>query len=193
MATSNPSGTFHEPLPLVQKAGTWFIMTAVAFIALGTIAIIAPFFAGLAVTAFVGWLLIAGGFMHAVNAFRTEGIWRSIWQVVVAVFYVIAGFYFLTHPLIALGTLTLFLAGVLFVESAMDAAAWFATRKEAGAGWLLVNAAVTLLLSVLIWRQWPAISVWAIGTLVGVNLLVNGFSRLMLGTAVRSVFRERHA
>lgn len=193
MATSNPSNTFHEPLPLVQKAGTWFILTAVAFIALGTIAIIAPFFAGLAVTAFVGWLLIAGGFMHAVNAFRTEGIWRSIWQVIVAVFYVIAGFYFLTHPLIALGTLTLFLAGVLFVESAMDAAAWFATRKETGAGWLLVNAAVTLLLSVLIWRQWPAISVWAIGALVGVNLLVNGFSRLMLGTAVRSVFRKRHA
>ncbi len=173
--------------------GTWFILTAVAFIVLGTIAIVEPFVGGLAVTAFVGWVLIAGGFTHAVNAFRTEGLWRSLWQVVVAVVYVVGGFYFLTHPLIALGTLTLFLAAVLFVESVMDVAAWVATRDEEGAGWFLVNAAITFLLSVLIWRQWPSISVWAIGTMVGINLLVNGFSRLMLGTAVRSVFRERHA
>jgi uncharacterized membrane protein HdeD (DUF308 family) len=56
-----------------------------------------------------------------------------------------------------------------------------------------VNAVVTFLLAVMIWQQWPSISVWAIGTLVGVNLLVNGFSRLMLGTATRSALRYREA
>jgi uncharacterized membrane protein HdeD (DUF308 family) len=56
-----------------------------------------------------------------------------------------------------------------------------------------MNAAVTFLLAFLIWRQWPSISVWAIGTLVGVNLLVNGFTRLMFGTAARSFLRQRTA
>jgi uncharacterized membrane protein HdeD (DUF308 family) len=58
---------------------------------------------------------------------------------------------------------------------------------------MLVNAVVTFLLATMIWLQWPSISVWAIGTLVGINLLVNGFSRLMYGTAARSFARQRAA
>ena len=53
--------------------------------------------------------------------------------------------------------------------------------------WLLVNALITLLLGGLIWVQWPSSSVWAIGTLVGVNLLMKEMSRLMLGLASRRV------
>jgi uncharacterized membrane protein HdeD (DUF308 family) len=177
----------------VEKAGTWFIATAVAFIVLGTLAIMAPAVAGIAVTTLVGTLLIIGGVMHGIGAFRGGGVGRTIWQIIVTAFYVIAGIYFLTHPLIALTSLTLFLAVVLFVEGCMNVVAYFATRHEGGSGWLLVNALVSFLLAVMIWQQWPSISVWAIGTLVGVNLLVNGFSRLMLGTATRRALRERAA
>ena len=189
MATSNRLETFGEPMPLVRTAGKWFIVTAVAFIVLGTMAILAPFVTGLAITALVGWLLVVGGIMHLANAFRSEGIGRVLWQVIVGLFYIAAGIYFLAHPLIALGTLTLFLAGVLLVEAAMSIAAWYSTRHEKGSGWLLVNAAVTALLAAVIWVQWPSISIWAIGTLVGINLLTNGFSRLMLGAAARDAGR----
>jgi uncharacterized membrane protein HdeD (DUF308 family) len=75
----------------------------------------------------------------------------------------------------------------------MTVARYFATRHVQGSGWLLVNAVVSFLLAVMIWRQWPSISVWAIGTLVGLNLLVDGFSRLMFGTAARSIARPRAA
>ena len=65
---------------------------------------------------------------------------------------------------------------------------YFAARGEDGAsGWQLVNAGVTLFLGALIWLNWPSSSVWAIGTLVGVNLLMTGFSRLMLGSAARKL------
>jgi uncharacterized membrane protein HdeD (DUF308 family) len=50
-----------------------------------------------------------------------------------------------------------------------------------------VNALITLLLGGLIWIHWPSSSVWAIGTLLGVNLLMTGISRLMLGMAVRKL------
>jgi uncharacterized membrane protein HdeD (DUF308 family) len=50
-----------------------------------------------------------------------------------------------------------------------------------------VNGLVTLLLGGLIWVHWPSSSVWAIGTLVGVSLLMTGISLLMLGMAVRKL------
>jgi uncharacterized membrane protein HdeD (DUF308 family) len=193
MTTPHRSESFHEPTPLMEKAGGWFIATAVAFIVLGTLAIMAPAVAGFAVTTLVGTLLIIGGVMHGIGAFRGGGVGRTIWQIIVTALYVIAGIYFLTHPLIALTSLTMFLAVVLFVEGCMNVVAYFSTRHVGGSGWLLVNAVVSFLLAVMIWQQWPSISVWAIGTLVGVNLLVNGFSRLMLGTATRSALRYREA
>ena len=52
---------------------------------------------------------------------------------------------------------------------------------------MLVNGLITLLLGGLIWFHWPSSSVWAIGTLLGVNLLMTGISRLMLGLAARKL------
>jgi len=92
-------------------------LLGVLFIVLGLIAIAEPLVAGLAMAVLAGWLLLFGGIAHAVAAFRGEGVGHVIWQVVLAAVYAIGGFYFLTHPLLGLGTLTLFLALVLLVEA----------------------------------------------------------------------------
>src|SRR3954468_12362221 len=191
MGTSQRIDMFEETLPELRGAGVWFIVTAIAFVVIGTLAIIAPLVAGLAVTTLVGWLLFAGGVMHGVNAFRGDSITRAVWQVLLGTFYVIAGLYFLAHPLIALGTLTIALACVLFFEAIMDLIAWFATRDEDGSGWLLVNMIATAFFSVLIWLHWPSVSVWAIGTLVGAKLMMSGISRLMIASAARGAWRSR--
>jgi uncharacterized membrane protein HdeD (DUF308 family) len=187
MATANPSDGLRGPATIVKKASGWFIAMAVVFIILGIMAIVEPGVAGLAVTILVGWLLIFGGGAHLVAAFSGGGAGRVLWQVIVGIIYVIGGVYFLTHPLLGLGTLTLLLAGIILAEAVLEFVAYFLTRKEGGSGWLLVNGLITLLLGGLIWVGWPSSSVWAIGTLVGVNLLMTGFSRLMLGMAVRKL------
>jgi uncharacterized membrane protein HdeD (DUF308 family) len=69
----------------------------------------------------------------------------------------------------------------------LEFVAYFRLRSEGGSVWLLINGLVTLALGGLIWFHWPSSSVWAIGTLVGVNLLMTGISRLMLGLAARKV------
>jgi len=187
--TPHPLDSFpeHEHLPEFHVPAFLFIATAVAFIVLGTVAIAAPLVAGLAVTTLVGWLLVTGGLMHGISAFRSDGVTRAVWQVLLGMLYVAAGLYFLAHPLIALGTLTISLASVLMIEAAMDLVAWMATRKEHGSGWLLVNTIATFALATLIWLHWPSVSVWAIGTLVGVKLIVSGFSRLVRGAAGEAI------
>jgi len=191
MSTSQRVDMLEEAVPELRGAGMWFIVTAIAFIVLGTFAIITPLIAGLAVATLVGWLLLAGGVMHAANAFRGDSITRAVSQVLLGVFYVIAGLYFAAHPFIALGTLTIALACVLFFEAIMDLIAWFATRDEEGSGWLLVNTIATAFVSVVIWLHWPSVSVWAIGTLVGAKLMMSGISRLMLASAARGAWRSR--
>jgi uncharacterized membrane protein HdeD (DUF308 family) len=187
MATANPTEGLRGAGTIIKKASGWFIGMAVVFILLGMMAIIEPGIAGLAVTILVGWLLIFGGGAHLVAAFSGGGAGRAIWQILIGIVYIVGGLYFLTHPLLGLGTLTLLLAVIILMEAVFEVIAYFRMRGQEGSGWLLVNALITLLLGGLIWFHWPSSSVWAIGILVGVNLLMTGFSRLMFGLAARKL------
>jgi uncharacterized membrane protein HdeD (DUF308 family) len=173
---------------MVAKTITsWFITMAVLFIILGILAIIEPGVAGLAVTLLVGWALIFGAVAHFVTAFKGSGTKQVIGQVLIGLVYLIGGIYFLTHVFMAVGTLTLLLGGIILAEGVIEIVAYFRTRLEGASGWLLFNGIVTLLLGCLILFHWPSSSVWAIGTLVGINLLMTGISRLMFGLAARKL------
>jgi uncharacterized membrane protein HdeD (DUF308 family) len=185
MATTNHTAGLHGT-GILRRTGTWLIAIAVVFILLGIFAILEPVVAGLAVAFLVGWLLIFGGVAHLIAAFSGRGS-RVIWAVILGILYFAGGIYFLTHPLLGLGGLTLLLASIILLEAAIELIAYFRAPKEARPTWMLVNAVVTLLLGGLIWLHWPSSSEWAIGTLVGVNLLMTGISRLMVGTTARRV------
>jgi len=166
---------------------------AVVFIVLGIFSIVEPGLAGLAVALLVGWLLIFAGAAHLLGTFSGGGVARVIWQLILGIIYIVGGIYFLTHPLLGLGTLTLLLGGILLAEAVLEFIVYFRSRNEGGSGWRLANGFITLLLGGLIWFHWPSSSVWAIGTLVGVNLMMTGISRLMLGTAARKLARRAAA
>jgi uncharacterized membrane protein HdeD (DUF308 family) len=187
MATANATEGLPGAVTIIKKASGWYIGMAALFILLGIVAIIEPGVAGLAITILVGWLLIFGGGAHLVAALSGGGAARVIWQVLIGVVYIVGGFYFLAHPLLALGTMTLLLGMIFLTEAVFELTSYFRLRGEGGSGWLLVNALVTLLLGGLVWFHWPSSSVWAIGTLVGVNLLMTGISRLMFGLAGRKL------
>lgn len=163
----------------------WYIVAAILFIVLGVFAILEPAMAGLGVALLVGWLLVFGGIAHFVSIFEGGGVRRVFLQVLAGVVFLLGGLYLLSHPLLALGTLTLMLAAVIFAAGICEVMHWFRHRGEEASGWLLFNGIVTLLLGALILFQWPSSSVWAIGTLVGINLLLTGISRLMFGLAGR--------
>jgi uncharacterized membrane protein HdeD (DUF308 family) len=187
MATSNATEGLRGPGALVKKATGWFIAIGVLFILLGIFAILEPFAAGLGVTLLVGWLLVIGAVAHFIAAFKGGGAKHVLLQVLVGIVYLIGGLYFLTHTIMGVSTLTLLLSGVILAEGVLEILAYFRLRSTHGASWMLTNGLVTLLLGGLIWFHWPSSSVWAIGTLVGVNLLMTGISRLMLGLAARKL------
>ena len=77
------------------------------------------------------------------------------------------------------------LAIILMVQGIFTLIGFFRHRKMHGAGWLLFNSLITILLSLLIWWDGPGAAVWVIGTLVGIHLIFSGISRFMIWGAVR--------
>jgi uncharacterized membrane protein HdeD (DUF308 family) len=151
----------------------------------GVLAIASPFIAGVAVTAIVGWLLIFSGVLHLVYAFRGGRVTAVLWEILLAVVYGLVGFYLLANPVIGLATLTFVIAFYLFVEGILEFVLSYRLRHERGAGWLLFDGIVTLILALMIWSSWPYSGIWAIGILVGVSMLFSGITRLGLTYGLR--------
>jgi len=187
MGTANAAQGLQAPAAAAKKITGWYIAAAVLFIVLGMFAIIEPGVAGLGVTILVGWLLIIGGAAHIIAAFKGGSAKQVIFQVLVAIVYLIGGYYFLAHTFMATTTLTLLLAVVILAEGVVEVIAYFRMKGEGASGWLLLNGIVTLALGGMIGLHWPSSTVWAIGILVGVNLLMTGITRLMFGLALRKV------
>jgi len=183
MATNAGEG-LHGAAALKKKAG-WFLLIGVLFILVGIFGIAEPWVAGLGVALLVGWVLVIGAVAHFTHAFKGHGAKHLIMQLLVGLVYLIGGLYFLTHLIMGEATLTLLLSGVIMAEGVLEIVSYFRLHETGGAGWLVLNGVITILLGGLIWFHWPSSTVWAIGTLVGVNLLMTGISRLMMGLAVR--------
>lgn len=175
-----------KTLEKVSKQVSGFsIVLSVLLIVCGVLAIMLPVAMSFGVVILVAWLLIIGGVVQFVHAFGCKGIGHILWKLLVAICYVITGIYLWTHPLIGVATLTLVLAVFLAAEGLVDIFGYISTRKSGVSGWLLFDGIITLVLGVMIWRHWPNGSLWIIGTLVGLNMMMSGFTRLMLTLAVR--------
>lgn len=174
-----------SPLGLINKTSGWSIAVSVLLIVLGVFAIAMPYLAAIAVTRIVGWLLIFGGITHIVAAFQTRGAGAVIWEILIGLVYLVGGGYLLFHPLLGVQTLTLFLAAIFLAEGVFDVISFFSIRSLKGSGWMLFDGLVTILLAGLIWFHWPSSSSWAIGTIVGISLLISGIKWLMISLAAR--------
>lgn len=104
-----------------------------------------------------------------------------VWQAIIGLLYWLVGLYLIFHPARGLVTLTLLLASYFVVEGIIELVMYFRLRHLHRANWFLWDGLITLLLGILIWAHWPFSSVWVLGTLVGISLLISGFTRLFFG------------
>jgi uncharacterized membrane protein HdeD (DUF308 family) len=161
------------------------IVWAILLIVFGILAISLPLATSLGVVIVIAWLIALGGAFLFIHAFQSKGAGNIVWKLLVAILYLIVGIYFLMNPGIGVAGFTLALAAFFVAEGIFDLVAYFQNRMAGGAGWILLDGIVTLILGVLIWRQWPSSSVWVIGTLVGISMIMTGTTRLMIGLAAR--------
>jgi uncharacterized membrane protein HdeD (DUF308 family) len=178
--------SLQTPTDFVRQASTWSILWGVSLLILGMVAVASPFLAAVAVNVLIGWLITIAGAVHIVLAFHAHRAGSVIWKLLVGLAYLFFGVYLITHPVLAVESLTLVLASLFLIEGVLDIVLFFQMRKLRGSSWVLIDGVITLLLGLMIYRQWPSSSAWAIGTLVGVSLIISGVTRVFLSLAVRN-------
>jgi uncharacterized membrane protein HdeD (DUF308 family) len=176
-----------SPSDIVRQASTWSIVWGVLLIILGMFAVASPFTAAVALNVVISWLIVLAGVVHVIIAFHSHRAGSVIWRLLVGLAYVFFGIYLIAHPAVGVASLTLVLATLFLVEGILNIALYFQVRAMQRASWFLIDGIVTLLLGLMIYLQWPSSSAWAIGTLVGVSLIISGVTRVMLSRGVRNV------
>jgi uncharacterized membrane protein HdeD (DUF308 family) len=180
----------NSPLAVARHGSTLSILWGVLLIVFGMMAIGSPFLAAVAVNVVIAWLIVLAGVVHLVLAFHVHGAGSVIWKLLVGVAYLFFGGYLIIHPLLGVASLTLVLASLFVIEGILNLVLFFKMRPLHGSAWVLIDGIITVLLGLLIYMQWPSSSAWAIGTLVGVSMIISGVARIAMSFAVRRAATE---
>ena len=156
----------------------------------GIIALFAPLVTGISVVMLVGILLVVAGAAQLLLAFKAGSFGAGVLVFLVGALTLLVGLYMMARPGVALATLTLFLAGYFIIAGISEVFSAFGARPAKGWGWLLFGGIVSVVLGVMIWRQFPVSGAWAVGLLVGVRLLMSGMTLITIGSAAGSVAKS---
>jgi len=169
----------------IKASRGWFMALGIILILLGTAAILAPFVFSYAIKVMIGWLLLAGGVFQIVHAFQARKWKGALLHSLAALLYLAAGVYLLAFPLRGLFTLTLILAIFFMAEGFLKIILSIQIRSQGQWGWLLFSGLISLGLGILIYNDLPSSAAWAIGLLVGINLIFLGWSLVMMAAALK--------
>jgi len=172
----------------VQAHWRRFLVQGILMIALGILAVALPVATTLAVEILVGWLLVIGGVWRAITLARSSGMPGFGWLLAMAVVAIVLGAMLVMMPLAGMLTLTMLLITFFVLEAVGKILFALDLRKHAhNWGWVLATGILDLFLAALIFAGWPSTAAWAIGLLVGINMIFFGVSLVMISLAARTM------
>jgi uncharacterized membrane protein HdeD (DUF308 family) len=182
MSTAMP-GLPPEIKTALGKSWKMLLTAGIISTVLGAIAIIVPPLASVTITYLVGILLLIGAVAYVAEAISRGSTGHRIWSAVLAVLYVFAGVWLIINPVSGTITLTWILAIFFLLIGVLRLIAGIASRgKVPNAGWTIINGVLSILIAVLVIGDLPSSAAWAIGLLVGIQLLFDGIA--LIATAM---------
>jgi uncharacterized membrane protein HdeD (DUF308 family) len=159
-----------------------FLVEGIVLVVLGLLAILLPVMASLAVAIFVGWLLLISGVLGLITTFMARhapGFW---WSLISAVLAIAAGIVLLGWPVKGVISLTLLLIAFFIIEGVVSIMYALEHKKELSGrwGWMLASGVIDLVLAIMIWAGLPSTAAWAIGLLVGINMVFGGSAMIAM-------------
>ncbi len=172
------SGVQMDPEVREGLRRSWKALMTVGVLAIlvGCVAIVVPAVASVATAIFVGWILVIAGAFLVAGAFTAHSIGTVVLRLLWALLTVIVGLWLIVEP--DNGTLTLTVVlGIYFLFMGLTrTAVAFAARGQAGAGLVGLSGIAGLLIGILILAKLPSSADWAIGLLVGIDLIFAGWT-----------------
>ena len=171
----------------IREHWVLFLIEGIVLVVLGVLAIIIPPIATIAVTIFLGWLFLISGIIGLVTTFwarHAPGFWWSLLSAVVAI---AAGIVLLGWPVPGAVSLTLLLIVFFIIEGVLSIMYALEHKKELSGrwGWMLISGIIDLILAAIIWGGLPGTAAWALGLLVGINMLFGGSAMIAMALHAR--------
>lgn len=188
--SETPDGPQAELIDAIRRNSGLTVASGVILLIAGILAILSPFVAGLSITIMVGVLLAVAGISQCFLAFRAGAFGRALVLFVAGLLMAIAGFYMMSQPVSGLAALTLVLMAFLIVTGILEIIVAFQLKPADGWGVELFNGVVTLVLGILLWRQFPLSGAWAIGILFGIKMVFSGWAFIFIGRGVKKITAE---
>jgi uncharacterized membrane protein HdeD (DUF308 family) len=165
-----------------------FLVEGVVLLVLGATAVVLPAIATLAVTILIGWLFLVSGIIGLVTTFwmrNAPGFW---WSLLSAVLGIVVGVMLLASPLTGAFSLTLVLVAFFLIEGVASIMFALDHRKEMSGqwGWMLASGIIDLALAIMIFTGLPSTAAWAVGLLVGINMIFGGSALIAMALHART-------
>jgi len=169
----------------------WLLSLGILFIIMGLIGL--GMSLGLTVISiiFFGILLIIAGISHVIYVFKYKNIRESLWQALIAFLYILGGIFIIYDPVLGSLIITALLAGAFVVIGITRMIMAFALKATYGSGaggtrvWLFLAGLAGLILGFIILAQWPVSGLWFIGLWIAIELIMTGWSYIVLALALR--------
>lgn len=164
-----------------------FLTEGILLMVLGLLAIVVPNIATLAVEILIGWLLLVSGIVGLIATLRMRSAPGFGWSLLSAVIGIAAGVVLLLWPLSGALSLTLVLTAFLTLEGVASILYALEHRRELSGRWgvMLLSGGVDLILAAMIFAGFPATAAWAIGLLMGINLVFGGSALIAMALHAR--------
>lgn len=162
-----------------------FLAEGIILVILGIAAIVLPPIATLAVTIIIGWIFLISGIVGLISTFwlrQAPGFW---WSLASAIIGIAAGVVLLGWPIAGSLSLTLVLVAFFAAEGVASILYAFDHRKSARWGWMLASGIIDLILAGIIFAGLPGTAAWALGLLVGINMLFGGTALIAMAIGAR--------
>jgi uncharacterized membrane protein HdeD (DUF308 family) len=172
-------------------ARSWKALMAVGVlaIAVGCVAIVVPAVASVATAVFIGWILVIAGAFLVAGAFTAHSVGSVILRLLWAFLTVIVGLWLIVEPHNGTLTLTLVLGIYFLFMGITRVAVAFASRGQRNAGLLGLSGFAGLLIGILVLAKFPSSADWAIGLLVGIDLIFAGWTLTSVALLGRDLSR----
>jgi len=164
-----------------------FLVEGVVLLVLGATAVALPPIATLAVTILFGWLFLVSGIVGLVTTFwmrHAPGFW---WSLLSAALGIIVGAMLLASPVTGALSLTLVLIAFFLIEGAVSIMFALDHKRELSGqwGWMLMSGIIDLVLAMMIFAGLPSTAAWAVGLLVGINMIFGGTALIAMALHAR--------
>lgn len=164
----------------------WLLLFGILLVLCGTVAVVFPVLTSLSVMIVLGVTLMVAGIATIITSFWA-GKWSGVLvHLLIGILYVMAGLLLTEKPIGAAMAMTMFMAAFFMVAGMFRMVAALTVRFPYW-GLALLNGAITFLLGVIIYRHFSLSGIWVIGLLVGLEMLLNGWTWIMLALAVRRI------